>query len=613
MAETETSKPIDRQPGGLSRWTPSLPTNLMSVLNPFSSDDSDKTDAETAHASNKRASIFSSILPANPSTTATPPAPSDDDESTMFAEPETRSNSDEGSREGSVAESGRRKSKMIGRPKTCYSICHPPPTSTTRQRLHRRPRSLMQLHKLSPNSRPQPAFEIIPSANFSVKMTKGTTKVFKAKHGLCPNDLVVLKAERYSACELDEEQEARDIIARICKGRKDDGQAAGKAKICFPDGREWEAYPTPNSGYEFFTTDEHGLGITLRWVPKRNKDGSKPSADSANRKFNFSTISPNSRRHPVIATLSKTSLDINDTFKIPEASAATPLSTPLQSSTILAQTMEEDGCGKDLCETDERLREIITMTGIWVAFKEGWSPFFKCDDKEKDAMFLQRSPSLRTSPSPSKAATFAISPVSSPPGSPAPGSPGLGRRTSIKSVGGTPRKGGLFGRTSRVSTTSLPEPPDTPTSPSSAKKTGRTRADSTSTVLVHRAANNRVKNQQASWRVEMLASQHEMREQPSTEDLARSQSDGDIATSPTPQKGESIARPILPSASNSGASAREIKGVATTSPTRRRKSPQEEQRRSVSETTSSASEASKKPQKVVKQKRSVWRRLLCGS
>jgi hypothetical protein len=69
----------------------------------------------------------------------------------------------------------------------------------------------------------------------------------------------VLRAEDYYSEEPEEDQEARDVVALICKGRKEDGVASGKAKICMVDGGEWEAYPSVNGGYEFFTTDEHGL------------------------------------------------------------------------------------------------------------------------------------------------------------------------------------------------------------------------------------------------------------------------------------------------------------------------------------------------------------------
>ena len=622
MGDTDSKPPP--QASGLSRWTPSLPTTIMSMFNPFGSDESDKSNAESntaSHQSNKNKSIFASILP---NSSSTEPESSDKDDSIFFAEPDTRSTSDEGSREGSVFDGlGRKRSVRRNKRKTCYSICHPPPASTTRQRMHRRPRSLIQLHKLSPPARPRPAFEVIPSTNFSVRLTKAITKVFKTKHGLCPNDLVVLRAEKYSEDKSDEDQEASDIIALICKGRKEDGAVQGKAKICLPGGHEWEAYPILKGGYEFFSTDEHGLGLTVRWVPKKNKDCNRTDeSDKRTRsKFNFSTISPNSRRHPVIATLDKTGLDIYDTYKIPDPSAATPLSTPQLGSPVLADAMDDETGGREEYETDDRLRQIIIMTGIWVTFKEGWSPSFKYDDKDKDTNSIQRSPSLQYSPA--KSATFG-SPVSTPPGSPSPVP--LEKRNSFMGVGsGILRRGSLLGRGNRTSSASVPESKDS--EQEVAKKTGRARADSASTVLVHRAASNRAKNRQATWRPDLVSDMQEA----SNENTPRSPRSPsapspsaaalwNTSPSPTPGRRESIARPILPPAHTSGDSLDSEVEQDSFAPIPRSTAGKpldpEKRESSTTTTTNSSRDAPRKalqPSPKPKKKKGGWRRLLCGS
>ncbi|KAK5174196.1 uncharacterized protein LTR77_001276 [Saxophila tyrrhenica] len=617
MAESDVDSKPQQQPqqaqGGLSRWVPSLPTNFMSML---TGDDETKTNSNkdtSPNHSNKNKSFLSSLL-ANASSDD-PPSPEKDDASIMFAEPDA-SNSEDASREGSIDESGRRRSRRINRPKTCYSICHPAPTSSNRRKLHRRPRSLLQLHKLSQDARPKPAYEVVPSANFSVRLTRAITKVFKTKHGLCPNDLVVMRAEKYCAYEPDEDQEASDIVALICKGRKEEGGAVGKARICLPGGREWEAYPTPVGGYEFFSTDEHGLGLTVRWVPKRNKDGGKAS-DSSRKRFNFSTISPNSRKHPVIATLSKRQLDVNDTYKMPNPSAVTPLSTPKQASRFLTDAMDEEHDEMEHCQTDDRLRTIIVMTGLWVAFKEDWSPNFKYDDKEKDASALNRSPSMQNSPS--KSATFS-SPASTPPASPQQ-KPQLEKRSSIKSVGSNMfRTSSLMRKSNRGSTVSVPETEGEPSEYfETARKTGRVRADSASTVLVHRAASNRAKHHQATWRPDLLDSQREMSEPPS-EDGSRNSShviapfEGAVT-----QRRQSVARPLLPQVNDSD-------GANSTVATPRNKggrasgasSPEKRESSTTTATTSTVgSEAARKPAnrhaQVSPKKAKGWRRLLCGS
>jgi hypothetical protein len=479
------------------QWVPSLPTSFIASLNPFGTSTTTTAD-QSKDAADKHSRALSEL-----SFNSGPPSPTKSSASIMFAEPSSQGTSLSGSREGSI--DGKRQARR-NKPKTTYSICHPPPASSARQKMHRRPRSLLQLHKVIANSRPLPAYEVIPSTNFSVRLRRATNRVFSAKHSLCPSDLVVLRAEDYYSEEPEEDQEARDVVALICKGRKEDGAATGKAKICMAGGEEWEAYPLPNGGYEFFTTDQHGLGLTVRWVPKKGKKDT--AAKSESRRFNFSTISVNTRRHPIIANLSKTSLAILDSYKMPDLSTATPTATPKQHATILEDGLDSDDNPKqEIRTTDAALRSIISMTSIYVAFKEGWSPYFKYDEREQ---------------APSSRRNSVHTPISTPPASPTPTPAMLAeKRTSILSVTSSLfRKNSL--RNSRTSTFPALDPnansasQDSPSRTSSIKTTGRSRADSSSTVLVHRAASNRRSNNrsQATWRPDLLSpgKQSEVRE-----------------------------------------------------------------------------------------------------
>lgn len=610
MAEVEEKTSV-QQTSTFSRW-PSLPTTIIGMLNPFGSNgDSSQPNADARLPQTaKRASIFANFLPSNSDATVTgpagePPSPSKDDASIMFAEPDTRSTSDAASCQGSVSGDPVRLSpKKSRKNRTSYSICHAPPASKQRQRMHRRPRSLLQLHRICPNARPQPAYEVILSANFSVRLTKAVARVFRAKHSLCSNDLLVLQAEKYSTAELDEDQEERNIIALICKGRKEDSHTVGKAKICLPNGEEWEAFRTPTGGYEFSSTDEHGLGLKVRWVPKKNKDGSK---DVGRKSFNFSTISPNSRRHPVIAALSKSGLDLNDTYKIPDVAATTPLTTP-RHSTVLPEPMQlEQEPDQEEYVTDDKLRELILTTGIWVTLKEGWSPTFKYDDKDKDNTCVLRSPSAASSPA--KSGSFPLTSVSTPLVSPGAASLGPQKRNSVKDVGSNlPHRNSILSRPNvkQDSTSSLPNHQTSPSVFSEGVgKTNRGRADSTSTVLIHRAASNRAsKNHRtATWRPEMVSRQQELRETPSLE---------------TPRL-QDIAQPIHPPPTPSSVGHRHDATVTSSEPSSsRRVSPEKTTRRSSATTSttnvSGASEPMKKNtgKKKKRGKGGGWRRLLCG-
>lgn len=515
MANAKPESPATSQSTGfgLPRLIPSLPMNMLNSMNPFASTEQ-KPASEVREANNAEGGLaipflkrplFGSIL-----RSSTPPVQDAEanghthtrNQSTvMFAEPELE-DSDNASREGSVAEDARRRRR--NKAKTSYSVCHPPPASSTRQKLHRRPRSLLQLHKLTPTARPVPAFEVIPSANFSVRLVKSITKTYKAKHGLCPNDMVILHAEDYYTQEQADEQEVQGIVALICRGKSNDT----KANIIMRDGEEWEALPHTCGGYDFHTVDDHGLNIHVRWVPKKSREG----RHGKDKRFNFSTIAAGTRKHPVIASLSGTCLEINDTYKVPDPAVPTPLSTPKQGDGFLGAAMEAEDAPGDECTTDDRLRSIITVTAIFVTFMESSSQY-----KPEDKDMLTASPRKDDRSG------------STPPASPAQMRM-LEKRDSIRSISsGLMRRTSMLSTMNRNSIISVDSVTSTDTAaaapPSQGSKHGRSRSDSASTVLVHRATTNRHRaKQQATWRPDLLSAKNALPEA-SREDVSRLSSD----------------------------------------------------------------------------------------
>ncbi|KAG9601786.1 hypothetical protein KCU77_g3655, partial [Aureobasidium melanogenum] len=381
------------------------------------------------------------------------------------------------SREGSLMSSNGGRKRRSYRPKTSYSIAHAPPKGSARHKIHVRAKPLLQLHQLSHSARPMPAYELLPSAIFSPSLSRAISKTFRTRHGLCPADLAIVKAENYHQHEASpkEEDESRDVLALVCKGRKGDGNTTSKARLFLEDGSEWEAYPLPNGGYEFFSTDAHGLGMTARWVLRRPKARRSQSAsdmtmswgtDNANqnKKFNFSTISPNSRRHPVIASLTTTSLDINDSYTIPSALAPSPEMSD----------HEQEGAGQDPASpsepiiTTQSLKTLITATAVWVTLREGWCPGYRYDD------IMLRSPSLKLNTSPIKS-SLDLSPSATLKDDPPRRSGSIARMFRSSGVKRRSTSSQIDG------STSTDEAPTVARSVSAR----RARADSTSTVLVH--------------------------------------------------------------------------------------------------------------------------------
>ena len=291
--------------------------------------------------------------------------------------------------------SKRRSTLSRNRAKTAFRLCHPPPTHIHKQRLHLRPRVLLQLQKVSKASRPTPIFEVLPSIVFAPRLARHFPRTFKGKTGLGVDDLVIVSSENYEAQEsipddvddlFDDRWEKREIIAAICQTSKDDypyGQ--GETEICLNHGTSWTASQRKSGTYEFMTTDDCGHRIVARWVPKQPKGerAASISPTSEEKKFNFSILNPNSRRHAVIATLDRQTIEVSDQYSHPSTSLSSQASsTPTTSSSSASEelktpSVESGHTAGDPIEVDDALRTLIIITGVWVAFREGCSPNFK--------------------------------------------------------------------------------------------------------------------------------------------------------------------------------------------------------------------------------------------
>lgn len=319
--------------------------------------------------------------------------------SIMFAEPEARSDiSRPTSPSDVVSLEEKPKKKRTPRAKSTYNLAHPPPVARPR---HIRPKVLLQLQHVSAFSRPKPAFEVLPASKFVPRLaiTKKFLGVFKGGDKLGLDDVLVVKAQDYGPADEEDSSDddslaSREVVGVICAGRKDDQRGSTKSQIYMDDGSVWEATSLQNGGYEFVFTDEHGLQLKARWVargrPARRSSGSFDGRGAAigashdDKKFNFSTISPDSRRHPIIATMTRSSIDILDHYTMPSASSTpySPTSTPLQTPSVCSDAGSYMEAAEPTPEhgpvrTDESLHKLILVTGIWVAFHESWSSVFR--------------------------------------------------------------------------------------------------------------------------------------------------------------------------------------------------------------------------------------------
>jgi hypothetical protein len=143
----------------------------------------------------------------------------------------------------------------------------------------------------------------------------------------------------------------------------------------------------------------------VRWI-LRAKGRRRVSAPTAgppfdeSKQFTFSVIDPATRRHPVIAWMSHHSIDILDVYSIPSPSTTSPSSPTGNTDHRRPYPDSLDIREQIVIETDHNLRTLIVVTGIWIAFREGWSQnSISSDVTPTVSTSLTNSPACRLSQS----------------------------------------------------------------------------------------------------------------------------------------------------------------------------------------------------------------------
>ncbi|KAF1977509.1 hypothetical protein BU23DRAFT_298280 [Bimuria novae-zelandiae CBS 107.79] len=339
-------------------------------------------------------------------------------------------NSPAASRRTSISSgtSTERPRKRSARPKTTYKLAQPP--HPRGGKLHIRPKVVLQLHQVVASRRPKPAYEVIPYTIFIPFSTRYKCRTYRGK-SLTACDLLILKAEEYQHNEEDKSDEerfgSREVLGVICPG-KEDKNGATKTEILMANGQSWEVTRTPNGGYEFLHVDDHGLTLRSRWVMKpphlrrqSNMSNGSHSSPTEDRKFTFSTISQNSRRHPIIATMTRDRIEVSDSYMMPSATSPPTPSVPSSTITPVATPSSIDmnsffDIDRLPIETDDALRSFIVASGIWVAFQENWSPAYSVHAKWVPPPLLTSS-TFRTPPNRTVSMTYIDSPRSASPAS----------------------------------------------------------------------------------------------------------------------------------------------------------------------------------------------------
>ncbi|OJK04188.1 hypothetical protein ASPACDRAFT_39805 [Aspergillus aculeatus ATCC 16872] len=305
--------------------------------------------------------------------------------------------------------------KQSSRPKTSYQLAHPA-SHARHRRLKLRPKLLLQLQQVSQTPRPLPILDVLPSSVFLPRLARKFPTIFRGKKGLGPNDLIVVTGDRYEQSQGDfadrhlssdeENGEHREVVATICQLLTDDALSKGKAEICLSYGPVWEATPLANGSYEFVAQTDEGIQV-LRWVLRggKNRRVSAPpdfGLQEDSKRFTFSVINPNTRRHPVLATMTRNHLEVFHEYSIPATSG---IASPTSAMSVVSDLSEMDEPLSGRMPVDDDLRMLIIVTSFWVAFREGWSHTFSYNDAASTLNPRSRCPSRQSSPTAFRAET----------------------------------------------------------------------------------------------------------------------------------------------------------------------------------------------------------------
>lgn len=282
--------------------------------------------------------------------------------------------------------------KRAPRPKCQYRLAHPPPTVAPKKlqhlQKHIRPKVLLQLQQRIPSGFHKPVYEVVPASRFSTdtRLGKKLNRLRKGKDGLHPDDLVVMKVEDYKdaddASEEAEFSETRTALGIISVSHSPDGQAEDKALLQL-ENSTWIATAGKFGGYDLVLQEDESQ--KAKWFIQKSKRkrpnsiaGLPNPALSDDQKFYFALMQPFSRQHPTIASINATSLDIYDYYAAPSSTPRTPTRPSSvivdgDASPQLSTPVNED----ERIPTNDLLRKLIVISGAWLFFTNGWSPFFR--------------------------------------------------------------------------------------------------------------------------------------------------------------------------------------------------------------------------------------------
>ncbi|KAL2262759.1 hypothetical protein VTK26DRAFT_149 [Humicola hyalothermophila] len=353
-----------------------------------------------------------------------PPTPATHDEPISDSELSDAPHSIEGPAGVAGRSSYRRRSSRPPRKSTTYCLGYPTPRIIGKTKVVRKvllPRLLLQLQQVGQDGRSYPVLEVFPAARIAgpvvaPRLARRFPGIFGAKRHLGYDDIVLVRrddgdlASDGTESEDEEELEKRNILAVYSPLKHSD-----EAEIVLDDGSIWVAKPLANGSYDFVHTDPKGTTTTARWARRHTPAATQTSVSSGPSipsnppppRYTFSIINPLTRRHPVMATLTPSSLTVQDTYtsvspshgrhppitrisrsqsvtsSVPPATHAAPASPSHTSTTdncesdsgisIPSSPDPDSAAQRTVHQIDAPTKLLISVTALWVALRAGWS------------------------------------------------------------------------------------------------------------------------------------------------------------------------------------------------------------------------------------------------
>ncbi|KAL2106910.1 hypothetical protein VUR80DRAFT_5950 [Thermomyces stellatus] len=261
--------------------------------------------------------------------------------------------------DASLASVPRKRKRRARRSGTRYLVAQPPPHAIKKhRRFHLRPTLLLQLQQLT-DKRPKPAYDVLhPSVlrKGAPRRTGRFPNPFGARHELNSDDLILTRSEDYDSATPDDSSDElgnREVVAVISPRLNGDG----RTDIVLMDGTIWTATAMASGSYEFTTVRPDGSVITARWAKRK-----VALEDEDNYKYTFSVIDPLSRRHPIMGTLTPSTLEVLDNY-----TTVSPHSSKRHPPTRRFSTEGNEVAERTTLPVDEKMKMFITVSGVAIA------------------------------------------------------------------------------------------------------------------------------------------------------------------------------------------------------------------------------------------------------